>query len=496
MKRNTRFSKLVSILLTVALILSLAVPALALEYHFISGGSNVFGTSDLTLEILCDHNNTHWGDNGDGTHDHICDDCGDVITAGEAHYDNDGNGLCDKCGEDSSNLLVAAIPIALPIAGKVNGDLAVPTNAEIRNKSNGRAICVKDLSVTTAAGWTLVDGNTTFTEADVDTKYLALGFRGTPVAADGSMDMSRADWVIDVDGSLPLNMDASIPLQTRTSRQGSIGTIMFTLDWASGSVDPEPDPPVEEISTAIDSSRMAVAFGGSTPANQDTPVDIQVKTMRFAKGAPENGIDISTAQDRSVLATMDDNLNGVIYLNNAYLTSTYSMFSNYNSLTSVDLTGLDTSHVTSMAFTFKLCSKLTDLNLAGIDTGNVTAINSMFYRCSSLTSLDLSGFNTSKVDRISGMFEGCSSLSAVNLSGFDTRNMSDTSGMFKNCTSLTTLDVSDLDFTHMKFVDLMFWGCSQMTTLYVKDEANKTKFSVSRNFPPSCTIIVGAPSAS
>ena len=72
-------------------------------------------------------------------------------------------------------------------------------------------------------------------------------------------------------------------------------------------------------------------------------------------------------------------------------------FSNFAKLTSLDLSGFDTSGVMSMDDMFAVCSGLTSLDLSGFDTSSVMSMNSMFYGCSGLTSLDLSGFDTSNV---------------------------------------------------------------------------------------------------
>jgi surface protein len=53
---------------------------------------------------------------------------------------------------------------------------------------------------------------------------------------------------------------------------------------------------------------------------------------------------------------------------------------------------------------FENCSSLTSLDVSGFDTSNVTSMGAMFYNCSGLTSLDLSGFDTSKVTGMNNMF--------------------------------------------------------------------------------------------
>ena len=66
------------------------------------------------------------------------------------------------------------------------------------------------------------------------------------------------------------------------------------------------------------------------------------------------------------------------------------------------------SQMTTMPQMFSRCSSLTSIDLSGFDTSNTTNMQDMFNGCSSLTSIDLSGFDTSKVRYIGGMFVGCS----------------------------------------------------------------------------------------
>lgn len=70
---------------------------------------------------------------------------------------------------------------------------------------------------------------------------------------------------------------------------------------------------------------------------------------------------------------------------------------------------------------------------------------SMFSGCSSLTSLDLSGFDTSNVGLMSSMFYGCTSLESVDLSSFDTANVRIMYGAFRDYSSLESLDLSGFD---------------------------------------------------
>lgn len=115
-------------------------------------------------------------------------------------------------------------------------------------------------------------------------------------------------------------------------------------------------------------------------------------------------------------------------------------FANCQALPSIWFIGqLNTSACTSMEMTFFNCP-LSSLDLSGWDTSNVTDMNSMFWGCGNLTTLDLSNFNTS----------ACTSFT----------------NMFLNCVGLTSLDLSSFDFSNARYYDNMFYGCVNLRTIY------------------------------
>ena len=72
-------------------------------------------------------------------------------------------------------------------------------------------------------------------------------------------------------------------------------------------------------------------------------------------------------------------------------------------------------NITDIKGIFQYCSGLTSLDLSGWDTSNVTDMIYMFEWCTSLTSLDLSKWDTSKVTNMSYMFSGCSKLKTITM---------------------------------------------------------------------------------
>lgn len=88
----------------------------------------------------------------------------------------------------------------------------------------------------------------------------------------------------------------------------------------------------------------------------------------------------------------------------------YQMFGRMRNLTSLDLSGFDTSKVTNMEGMFFQCNNLASLDLSNFDTSKVESINNAFKECRSLTSLDLSSFDMSSVVRTDGLLDECSAL--------------------------------------------------------------------------------------
>jgi len=141
------------------------------------------------------------------------------------------------------------------------------------------------------------------------------------------------------------------------------------------------------------------------------------------------------------------------------------MFSYCDSLTSIDLSGLDTSSVTDIYRMFYECPELTSLDLSNFDTSKITTMSQAFCHCDSLASLDVSNFDTSGVTDMSGMFSLCDSLASLDLSNFDTSGVTDMSVMFYGCSSLASLDVSGLDTSKVTNMSYLFYGCSSLTSL-------------------------------
>ena len=152
-------------------------------------------------------------------------------------------------------------------------------------------------------------------------------------------------------------------------------------------------------------------------------------------------------------------------LDTSNMTSMSKMFYNSKSLTNIDTSGFDTSKVVNMAKMFDGCTNLENLDLSNFDTSNVTDVNYMFNNCNKIKRISLSNFNTNKVTKMYYMFSNCNSLINLDLSSFDTSNVTDMGAMFSGCSSLTSLDLSNFDTSNVTAMYYMFNLCSSLTEL-------------------------------
>ena len=139
------------------------------------------------------------------------------------------------------------------------------------------------------------------------------------------------------------------------------------------------------------------------------------------------------------------------------ITNMSYMFYSCDGLTSLDLSGWDTSKVTNMYGMFYSCRSLTSLDLSGWDTSNVKNMNTMFSNCSNLTSLYLSGWNTSKVTYMYSIFNGCGNLKTLNVSGWDVQQVTSYSYMLQNCKNIEQLIIGETD------EETYNWWCARLS---------------------------------
>ena len=117
---------------------------------------------------------------------------------------------------------------------------------------------------------------------------------------------------------------------------------------------------------------------------------------------------------------------------------------------------------------FSQCTSITGLDV--LNVRNVTNMKRMFYGCERLRSLDLSSFDTSSTQNMEGMFYDCRVLRSVDLSSFDTSNVQNMKQMFYNCRRLDEIDIASFDTRNVVnegMMDEMFYHAEWVETIYV-----------------------------
>ena len=214
----------------------------------------------------------------------------------------------------------------------------------------------------------------------------------------------------------------------------------YNLDWESG------DDPQDDI---------ASGFYGSVPWRITSEGELQIgeagKEYTFEYGGNTGGWPWYPYASSIISGIVLGDVHGT--------GSMSGMFFGLENMTTLDLSGFDTSDVTCMGEMFYDCSSMSSLNLSGLNTDKCLDMTSMFANCSSLPSLDLTGFNTSNVTSMFQMFINCSSLVQLNVSSFNTGNVENMARMFEGCKSLQMLDLSGFDTSNVTNMMLMFSGC-------------------------------------
>ncbi|MDF7639792.1 BspA family leucine-rich repeat surface protein [Lactobacillus sp. ESL0791] len=150
-------------------------------------------------------------------------------------------------------------------------------------------------------------------------------------------------------------------------------------------------------------------------------------------------------------------IDGLTNLDTSAVTDMSYMFSGVNKMTTLDLSGWNTSSVLNMSHMFEEgyynnSSKLSSIIFTGWDTSHVTDMSYMFSNryglqdmYDGLTSLDLSALNTSSVTNMSHMFSGDRDLTGITFgsaANWDTSNVTDMSNMFDGDQKLQTANLN------------------------------------------------------
>lgn len=109
--------------------------------------------------------------------------------------------------------------------------------------------------------------------------------------------------------------------------------------------------------------------------------------------------------------------------------------------------------------------KGTQLPTIGTDSTNVTDMNNMFSNAQSITSLNLSNLNTENVTNMKNMFGFTYGLTSLNLSNFNTSKVTDMSTMFYDARYIATLNISAFNFEKCVNIKNIFYQCYGLINL-------------------------------
>lgn len=200
---------------------------------------------------------------------------------------------------------------------------------------------------------------------------------------------------------------------------------------------------------------------------------VSVTFLDSLKTAGLNSWDVSQAHDGSVKAwtktngTVSNWIDGKNVESDAYdlyiaaeggINGKYCahLFEGFNNLTAVHFNDcFHTDYAESMEDMFRSCTSLSSLDISQLNTGRVRSMDGMFASCS-VEKLDISHFDTSNVENMSYMFDSCKQLTSLDLQNFNTAKVTDMRDMFSMTYLLKDLDISSFDTSHVTDMRFMF----------------------------------------
>ena len=230
--------------------------------------------------------------------------------------------------------------------------------------------------------------------------------------------------------------------------------------------DPDPDPaPVVTLPITMKSGKeiQKLLVGTNLKANNEA-TSFKASATPAPAGVTTETLSADDSETACV-AWLDNSTKTIYYYAKGYtdagkkipLTSCVSLFEKCLTLTTIDVSGFDTSEVSSFSVTFSGCTALTTISgLDTLNTTNVTNFQGMFYNCSALTEIDISSFDASKVTNTGGMFQDCTELATIYAKvGTDWTTISSSLNMFNGCTNLkggagTTYDSGKIDVSYAR----------------------------------------------
>lgn len=129
------------------------------------------------------------------------------------------------------------VPTELPVHINGAGEVSTPEFVSILNNS-AAPVEVKNVSVTAAENWTLIDFTTDKSTFKIDEHKLGLNLNGVATGANGVWTFDASKWPAIAAkngtdaGEYQFNYQAILPPQTNNSNGQTMANVVFTIGWA------------------------------------------------------------------------------------------------------------------------------------------------------------------------------------------------------------------------------------------------------------------------
>lgn len=346
------------------------------------------------------------------------------------------------------------LPTAITVHDDRMGGYTV-SSAEVRNDSAAKAT-ITGVTVTPAQHWSIMDWDSTRANVPVNSKTFSMKVFSTAIDTEGNLPDGTT--LPQVAGGSASDMDVSFWMAPQSDAYGEqqVANIVVTAEFEDLSVHAilydDGELVFQKGSTPEEGRTVTATYAGVETATHQlwSSERSSIKTVTFnCDVAPVSTY--SWFQFCSNLTT----INGLEKLDTSSVSNMGYMFHCCSSLEHLDLSTFDTGNAVDMGMMFYNCLALTTLDVSNFDTAKVTDMNGMFTYCENLASLDLSSFDTSNVNDIYQMFNWCNNLATIYASDrFIITELLDDSldEMFSSCNSLAGSNGTAYNKAHVKTV--------------------------------------------
>ena len=363
-------------------------------------------------------------------------------------------GVGNYAGTIGRTYQINKAPLTITGVTAENKDYDASTNATLNTENMQITGIVKDDQVTANATGKFADKNAGTRDVKISYALSGEGANNYRVDTDKSVttvqatiNKIKASYILPdnvtagvgetlADAVLPTYKNGTITWKDKTTSVGTErGTFIFPAIFT----------PKDTTNYTTDDIEISVRVDGKVDFAMYSNTD---KSLTFYNDVkPVEG---STYDGKTVTAVYDD-------------LSSYKWSDYKKSITSVTVKSEITAPE-SMRSWFEDCESLTSVDLSKLDTSNVTSMHLTFYGCKKLKTVK--GLtNVSNVKDMFGAFCKCTSLKTIeNTASWDTSNVEDMGSMFQNCESLESINnIENWNTGNVTDVHLMFYYCSKLT---------------------------------